>query len=147
MVEIGKKRFHLKSNLDSALRMIKFARMKALNGRGSAKSLDMLTEERPHVRTSRGFRRSFSEGSLLDIPDEDDSIEQNTFADSNKELEPQFTVLVANRYPSNSTEKVPWDESCNFSLEEVHAYGIIILWLFNIVLMNIVGNGKISYHF
>ena len=60
MVEIGRKKFHLKFNLDTALRMIKSA--------------------------------------------------------SAKMQEQQFTVLVANRYPS---EKVPWDESCNFSLEEV----------------------------
>ena len=110
MVEIGKKKFHLKSNLDTALRMIKSARMKALNRRGSAKSLDMLTEERPYAHTGPEFRRSLSEGTVLD------EAEESTFPEKDKQLEPQFTVLVANRYPS---EKVPWDESCNFNLEEV----------------------------
>ena len=113
MVEIGKKKFPLKSNLDSALHMIESERMKALNGRGSAKSLNGLSEERSYAHTSPEIRRSLSEGAVLNMPDEDDS---EAFVDNDKKPEPQFTVLVTNRYPA---EKVPWDESCNFNLEKV----------------------------
>lgn len=117
---IGKNTYQLKSTVDRALTSLRLRSKSKLGSRcTSTRSLD-------HSRTlappTLKFERSISSGEYSPGDEEDQESPVHV-----KKSKSPFIVLMSTRSEDRGQSKVPWNEECDFKLEEVCA--CVHLWV------------------
>lgn len=111
---IGKKKYLLKSNIDKALSgIIQKESMKSRVGSksGSVKSLNLIPEK-SEKQDKVSFQRSLS----YDTSESDLEVKEKIPEEKTKL---QYVVLMATRSEVQDSADVPWNDDCDFKLEEV----------------------------
>lgn len=119
---IGNKTYRLKSNVERALMSLSLRSKPRIGSRcSSSKSLDHLSDKLvpPAPPPTLGLQRSVSSGEYS-LDDEE--------CYPVKKSKPPFIVLMSSRSEDQSND-VPWNEECDFKLEEVCPPSVIHLGL------------------
>lgn len=111
---IGSKTYSLKSTVDRALTSLGLRQKPRLGSRcSSSKSLDHLSDTLASLAPppTLGYQRSVSSGGYSGGDDEEPS--------PVKKPKPPYIVLMSSRAEGRTQSDIPWNEECDFKLEEV----------------------------